>query len=142
MIVVDTNVISEPMRPAGNPNVERWLDSEMAAGRLFLASTSLGELLSGMGRMPLGKRRAELEIKLELELRTRFRRRVLAFDEAAARAYALITERARTRGIAVSIADGQIAAIAETNDMIVATRDVKPFRGVGLRVINPWEDGA
>lgn len=142
MILVDTNVIFEPMRPAGNPSVKRWLDREMTAGRLFLASTSLGELLAGIGKMPLGKRSAELETKLELELRTRFQGRVLAFDEVAARAYASIIERARTRGIAVSIADGQIAAIAETNDMIVATRDVKPFRGIGLRVINPWDEGA
>lgn len=140
MIVVDTNVVSEPMRPAANPAVTRWLDREAATGRLFLTATSLGELLSGMAKMPVGRRRAELETKLDVELRTRFQGRVLAFDEVAARAYVSITERAKTRGIAIAIADGQIAAIAETQGMIVATRDVKPFRGLGLRVINPWEE--
>jgi predicted nucleic acid-binding protein len=99
-------------------------------------------MLAGLASMPIGRRRADLELRLEQLLARLFADRVLPFDEAAARRYGAIAGRARAIGIAISMPDCQIAAIAESNGMIVATRDVRPFRGIGLRVVNPWESGA
>jgi predicted nucleic acid-binding protein len=141
MIVVDTNVISEVTRAAGSRIIETWLDGHLAE-TLFVASTSVAEMLAGLASMPIGRRRADLELRLEQLLARLFADRVLPFDEAAARRYGAIAGRARAIGIAISMPDCQIAAIAESNGMIVATRDVRPFRGIGLRVVNPWESGA
>jgi hypothetical protein len=138
MIVVDTNVISDVTRAAGSPIIEAWLYGHSAES-LFMASTSIAEMLAGLATMTIGRRRSDLELRLELLLARLFADRVLPFDEAAARRYGTIAGRARAIGISISMPDCQIAAIAEANGFIVATRDVKPFRGVGLRVINPWE---
>lgn len=139
MIVVDTNVISESIRVGGIPRVQSWLDSHLAE-TLFVTATTLAELLAGLSTMPTGRRRRDLETKLELLFKRLFPDRLLPFDEQAARRYGEIVARARSSGIAISMADGQIAAIAEARGFAVATRDVMPFRGVGLHVINPWEE--
>lgn len=139
MIVVDTNVISETTRVGGNPHVGKWLDSHLAE-TLFVTATTLAELLAGLSTMPAGRRRRDLETQLELLFARLFPDRILPFDEEAARQYGTVAGRARAGGIALSMADGQIAAIAEARGFAVATRDVKPFRGMGLRVINPWEE--
>ena len=141
MILVDTNVISEPMRPLPEPTVLRWLDRQKVE-RLFLASTSLAEILTGISVMPDGQRKYEMQEDVEEHVARYFSGRILPYDERAARIYARLYSDARTRGRSISMPDCQIAAIAESNGMIVATRDVKPFRGVGLRVVNPWESGA
>ncbi len=141
MIVVDTNVVSEATRVAGSPIIEAWLDGHLAES-LFIASTSVAEMLAGLATMPAGRRRTDLELRLELLLARLFADRILPFDEAAARRYGALAGRARAVGIAISMPDCQIAAITEVNGFTVATRDVTPFRGVGVRVVNPWEDGA
>jgi predicted nucleic acid-binding protein len=141
MIVVDTNVISEPISLRPNKTVVRWLDRQRAPD-LFLASTSLAEALTGIMLLPDGPRKTGLLNGLEGIVVGRFGDRILPFDERAARAYARIYSQARARGIAISMPDCEIAAIAETNGCAVATRDVKPFRGFGLRVINPWDEDA
>jgi predicted nucleic acid-binding protein len=139
MIVVDTNVISEAIRVGGSARVETWLDSHLAE-TLFVAATTVAELLAGLSTMPAGRRRRDLETKLELLFARLFPDRILAFDEKAARRYGEIVARARSSGVAISMPDAQIAAIAIQHGFAVATRDVTPFRGVGLRVVNPWDE--
>jgi predicted nucleic acid-binding protein len=139
MIVLDTTVLSEPMRPGADPRVAAWLDRQ-AIDTLYLTTISLAELLVGMALLPLGKRRASLEARLSEVVGLFEERRLLPFDAPAARLCALLTARARAAGHAISFADGQIAAIAATRGFTVASRDTAPFIAAGLPVINPWEE--
>ncbi len=137
MIVLDTNVISEAMKPEPHPAVRAWLD-EQAAETLYLSSVTLAELLFGIGAMPGGRRKNALAETLDglLEL---FGERVLAFDTQAARHYADLAVKARAAGKGFPTPDGYIAAITAAHGFIVATRDTSPYEAAGLNVINPWE---
>lgn len=137
MIILDTNVVSEPMRPAGSPAVLDWLDRQ-AASTLFLTATSLSELMLGVEILPAGRRRDELRAGLAELLDTLFDSRILPFDAAAAHAFARLVAQARSAGRAISVADGQIAAIATAHGFRVATRDRAPFEAAGVPVIDPW----
>ena len=137
-MVVDTNVVSELMNPQTHPAVKAWLD-RIAAKELFLASTSLSELLLGVEILPEGKRKEGLSTALHELIQRLFESRILPFDQEAARAYAPLMARARSAGQTISVADGQIAAVASQHKFTVATRDVGPFAAAGLSVINPWE---
>lgn len=140
MIVLDTNVVSEAMKPGPHPVVQAWLD-EQAAETLYLSSVTLAELLFGIRTLPSGRRKDALAQTLDglLEL---FRDRLLAFDTDAARHYAELAAAARATGKGLSTPDGYIAAIAAARGFSVATRDVAPFRAAGVKVINPWETKA
>ena len=138
MIILDTNVVSEPLKPRFDPAVEAWLDQQPAE-TLYLTATSLAELRTGVALMPAGKRKAGLDQALSELLTNIFAGRILAFDEDAAEAYATLVSRARRAGLALSVGDAQIAAIATTRNFIVATRDTTPFVAAGVTVINPWE---
>jgi len=139
VIVLDTNVVSEPMRPRPSASVVEWLDRQ-AAETLFLTSMSLAELLSGVERLPAGRRRRGLETALADLIGTLFGGRILPFDEKAARKFASIAASAASRGFATSFADGQIAAIAAVHDFSIATRHSGPFSAAGLKVIDPWRE--
>lgn len=136
MIVLDTNVLSETMKPASNSAVRSWLNDQ-AAETLYLSSVSLAELLFGIGALPDGRRKAALTEMLGgvLEL---FGDRVLPFDAGAARHYADLAVKARANGKGFPTPDGYIAAIATSKGFIVATRDISPFEAAGLTVVNPW----
>ncbi|HTX41315.1 MAG TPA: type II toxin-antitoxin system VapC family toxin [Acidobacteriaceae bacterium] len=138
MIVLDTNVVSEPMKAHGDPRVRAWLDRQ-AIETLYLTATSLSELLTGVEMLPEGRRRQGLAAALNELLEKLFGSRILPFDKQAAVAYAQMASRARAEGKALSVADGQIAAIAAVQGFAVATRDAGPFVAAGVRVINPWE---
>lgn len=138
MIVLDTNVISEPLKPKGNPVVQAWLDRQ-AAETLYLTATSLSELLVGVAVLPDSKRKTGLDAALSELLTNLFGPRILAFDQRAAMAYASLVGRARSAGRHMSVADGQIAAIASVHGFTVATRDTAPFAAAGVPIINPWE---
>ncbi len=137
MILVDTNVVSEPMKAQGDLRVAAWLDRQ-SAETLFIATISIAEILFGVAALPAGRRRVRLAEAFEIEVQRLFAGRIMSFDLAAARAYASIMSGARARGLAVSVPDGQIAAIAAANRLSVATRDEAPFRAAGLRTVNPW----
>lgn len=139
MIVLDTNVVSEPMRPNGNAAVRAWLDRQVAE-TLYLTATSLSELLVGIEILPDGKRKEGLDTALSELLDMLFGSRILPFDRMAAIAYAPLVGRARAGGRPISVADGQIAAIAAVHGFTVATRDTAPFVAAGVPVINPWEE--
>ncbi|MCU6496231.1 type II toxin-antitoxin system VapC family toxin [Rugamonas sp. A1-17] len=137
MIILDTNVVSEPMKPSGSPAVQAWLDRHPAEN-LYLTATSLAELLVGIEILHDGKRKKQLAAALRSLMSKLFGTRILPFDQAAALSYASLMARARAAGRILSLADGQIAAIAKSRHFIVATRDTAPFNAIGLQVINPW----
>ena len=136
MILLDTNVVSEAMKPEPALAVRKWLD-EQAAETLYLSSVTIAELLFGIGALPKGKRKDKLTAALDgvLEL---FANRILSFDTSAARRYAELAVRARAAGKGFPTPDGYIAAIAASHDFAVASRDTSAFTAAGLAVINPW----
>ena len=141
MIILDTNVVLEPMKPDGDPGVQDWLDEQIAE-TLYITSISISELLLGVELLPDGKRKEGLAIALSDLLATLFGDRVLSFDLQAANMYAARISKARAAGRPISMADGQIAAIAAVHGFMVATRDTAPFVAAGVPVVNPRELGA
>jgi len=137
MIILDTNVVSEALKPAGKEAVIAWLD-EQSVDTLYLSATSLSELLFGVAIMPTGKRKIQIISGMDALLTNLFGARILPFDQDAAVAYSTLVSSARAAGTTVSIADGQIGAIASVHGYAVATRDVTPFKALGVPVINPW----
>ena len=138
MILLNTNVVSEPLRLSGDPAVVAWIDAQNVE-TLYLAAISLAELRFGVAALPSGKRKDTLHRNLERRVVPLFTGRILPFDAAASEAYAEIMALARTEGKAIGKADGYIAATAAVNGLIVATRDTSPFEAAGLNVINPWK---
>lgn len=138
MIILDTNVVSEALRPARDPAVVTWLDQQ-AAETLYLTAISLSELLIGIQIMPNGKRKTAISSALEALMSRLFESRILAFDQEAAVAYSVLISGARAVGKSVSMPDGQIGAIACVRGFCVATRDVVPFHTLGVPAINPWK---
>jgi predicted nucleic acid-binding protein len=137
MIILDTNVVSEAMKPEPHPAVRAWLNDQ-AADTLYLSSVTLAELLFGIGALPTGKRKDMLAQTLD-GLMGLFRDRVLPFDIDAARYYAGLAVAAKTGGRGFPTPDGYIAAIAASRGFIVASRETAPFEAAGISVINPWE---
>jgi predicted nucleic acid-binding protein len=138
MILLDTNVISEPQRREPNPRVLAWLDAQ-ALETLYLSAITVAELRAGIALMPVGKRRDSLHDNLEKRLLPMFANRVLSFDLACTKAYAELLAKSHAAGLAVETADALIAAIALANGFAVATRDSRPFEAAGVNVINPWQ---
>lgn len=126
------------MKPNGNPAVIAWLDRQLAE-TLYLTATSFSELLVGIEILPDGKRKQELNAALKELIIKLFGSRILPFDQQAAIAYAPLIGCAKLNGRSISVADGQIAAIANVHGFTIATRDVAPFVAAGVSVINPWE---
>ncbi len=137
MIVLDTNVVSEAMKPEPHPAVRAWLNDQ-AAETLYLSSVTLAELLFGIGTLPAGKRKDMLTQALD-GLMGLFRDRMLPFDTDAARHYAELAVTAKVVGRGFPTPDGYIAAIAASRNYIVASRDTAPYKAAGVSVINPWE---
>lgn len=137
MILLDTNVISEPLKVSGDPNVLAWIDAQHIE-TLYLSAISLAELRFGIAALPEGRRREMLHSSLEGRVLPLFAGRILPFDEPASIAYAALRAHARAAGLAIAPADGYIAAIAATHGLTVATRDTPPFEAAGITVINPW----
>ncbi len=138
MIMLDTNVISEPLRPDPESRVVDWLNTQ-AMETLCLSAITVAELRFGVALLPSGRRKATLQNNLENKLLPLFAGRVLPFDIAVTETYAEVMSQARKAGQSISTADGYIAATAAMNGMIIATRDTSPFAAAGLEVTNPWE---
>lgn len=137
MIVVDTNVISEPLRSRHDERVREWLNRQ-APETLYLSAVTVAELTLGVELLSEGGRKDDLREAVGSVIGEVFRGRILAFDGAVARTYASLIADARARGRSISFADGQIAATASRHGFAVATRDTGPFEACGLTVINPW----
>ncbi len=135
MIVLDTNIISEPTRPQPSPNVISWLNAQDRS-QVYTTTITQAEILLGLAAMPAGKRREMTAAHMNRILAEEFAGRILPFDSAAARE--LHTVARRKNGKYVIEPDSQIAAIAKAHDAILATRNIKHFRNSGLKLINPW----
>jgi toxin FitB len=138
MIILDTNVISELWRIEPNPNVLAWIDAQNVE-TLFLSAITVAELRYGLATMPEGKRRLIYEKRLEQEVLQIFADRVLAFDINTSKIYAALMAQARSEGKIISMADGNIAAIAVQHGFAISIRDTMPFAIAGIKVINPWQ---
>lgn len=139
MILLDTNVISEPLRPQPQASVTAWLDQQPVE-MLYLSAITVAELRFGIAILPDGRKKQLLSERLEQAVLPLFAGRILDFGIEAAAAYAQVRAKARVAGYAVAAADGYIAAIARAHDFAVATRDTSPFAAAGLSVINPFQE--
>lgn len=137
MIVLDTNVLSEPMQLAPEPVVVAWIDRRDQAD-LFTTSTVIAELAYGISRMPAGTRQQRLADSLDRVVTTEFLAGVLAFDLAAAVECGLLIAAAERQGRSLSFADAQIAAVCRVRGATLATRNVKDFADLGIELVNPW----
>lgn len=136
MIVLDTNVVSEAMKPEPDAAVRDWLD-EQVAETLYISSVTVAELLFGIGALPNGRRKQKLAAALDGMLPL-FEGRILAFDTDAARHYADLAVAARKAGKGFPTPDGYIAATAAAHGFTVATRDASAFDAAGIPIIDPW----
>jgi len=139
MILLDTNVVSEFMRPLPGPEVQSWISSQPPAA-LFISAVTEAELRLGLELLPPGKRRDGLEAALESMLAQDFADRILPFDRAAATAFAKIVAERRKLGRPIAQFDAQIASIARCRGASLATRNIADFTDCGIQVINPWRD--
>lgn len=137
MIILDTNVLSELLRPAPDPRVEQWLSAQDGLN-VYLTSISEAELRYGLAIMGNGKRRAALVDAVDRILREDLAGRILPFDSSAAQSYATIAAARRAAGRPIAQADCQIASIAHTRGATVATRNTPDFEGCEIDLINPW----
>lgn len=135
MIIIDTDVFSELVRPVPDPAVEAWVED---AGRdLYITAVTLAEVRFGLLRLAGGRRRYDLQEGMDALL-AEFDRRILPFDASAAECYAMVVVSRVAGGRPISTHDAQIAAICQAQGADLATRNVKDFEHLGLAVIDPW----
>ncbi len=137
MIILDTNVVSETMRPRPSAEVLAWLDAQ-AANELWLTSTVAAELMFGVARLPDGGCKQQFARSVSSMLERDFAGRVLPFDLAAASVLAELLARRECTGQSLSLADAQIASVCLAHGATLATRNQKHFAGLGLKIVNPW----
>lgn len=138
MILIDTNVLSEVMRPEPARPLVDWLNDQDSSG-LFISAITIAEIEFGLGILPDGQRRTVLRERFDRFIEEAFAFRVLPFDDSAARVYGDIMAGRRRSGRPLSVPDGQIAAISRSGAYSLATRNTRDFEGCGLELINPFE---
>jgi predicted nucleic acid-binding protein len=137
MIVLDTNVLSEPFKSKPSTKVLEWLDGQVAE-TLYMTTITRAELRFGVLRLPDGKRKKDLTGKIE-EVLDLFNGRTLAFDVEASEQLAQILARNERVGQKPPVPDAYIAAIAAAKRFAVATQNVNHFQSIGIPLINPWK---
>ena len=137
MMVLDTNVVSELMRAAPAESVMRWMADQPSAS-LYTTTITQAEILFGVALLPTGRRRASLLAAAEQMFEVDFAGKLLAFDSAAARAFADLASERQRKGRPAGTLDVQVAAIAQSRGAGVVTRNMTHFEGAGLTVIDPW----
>jgi toxin FitB len=135
--LIDTNVVSEWVRPRPHTRVVEWL-AEADEDRIFLSVVSLAELRHGVVRLPASRRRARLEEWLRHELPLRFESRILAVDEAIAAAWGDVVAEREKRGRPISTMDAFIAATARVRGLALVTRNATDFADSVTEIVNPW----
>lgn len=138
MIILDTNVLSELARRTPNEDVVAWLDS-LPPSEVATTAITAAELLYGVARLPVGRRKTELADTVRSVLEDEFHGRVEPFDVAAAGHLAVVVSTRDATGRPISVADAQIAAVCRKLRATLATRNVKDFEGAGIAVIDPWD---
>jgi predicted nucleic acid-binding protein len=136
--LVDTNVISEFIRPQPDPRVIGWLDAADPES-LFASVVTFGEIRLGIEDLPAGKRRAALEEWFEHGLPAWFDSHLLPVTKAIADRWGRLTISAKKKGVAITTADGFIAATALEHDLAIVTRNTRDFANCGAAVVSPWE---
>ena len=139
MIILDTNVVSELMRPVATPAVLKWV-SRHSADELYSSTIALAEILYGIEILPAGKRRTELLAGAERMFGIVLAGRIFVFDDQAAHVFAQIASAHRKIGRPIAELDAQIAAIAHVHGAALATRNTADFEGCDVPLINPWVD--
>jgi hypothetical protein len=137
VIVLDTNVVSEPLKPEPDAGVLAWLDAQAPAS-LYLTSITVAELLAGIAALPAGRRRNRLTQLVATRVLALFEGRILSFDMQAAHALAGVQAGAQGAGNPIGFADAAIASIVAAHGFALATRNVREFRGAGIGIIDPW----
>lgn len=138
MIIIDTNLLSEEMKQEPKPLVHKWFLSQVSE-HLYTTSICQAEILAGISVLPDGKRKTLLFEAAE-NIFGLFQGRILSFDSNAAKNYAEIISQRQAKGRPIDSFDAQIASIAKTVDMALATRNVKDFEYTGVKIINPWDE--
>lgn len=136
--LLDTNVISELVKPKPDENVRRWT-GETDESILFLSAVTLGEIRKGIDSLRPGTRRGRLESWLQVDLRARFRGRILPIDEAIADRWGAISAMAASKGKPVPVVDGLLAATALHHNLTLVTRNISDVGGTGVTILNPWQ---
>src|SRR5271170_2045105 len=136
--LLDTNCVSELVRPNPEPRVLEWVDSTDEA-ILYLSVLTLGEIRKGLAALPQGKRRSRREAWLEVELQARFSGRILSIDAAVADRWGLIAAAAKIKGKSLSAIDGLLAATAIHHNLTIVSQNVGDFTSTAVPVVNPWE---
>ena len=139
MIVLDTNVLSEALKPAPARTVLGWLAAQAPAA-VFTTTITVAEILYGIEVLPVGKRRVRLLSAVEKMFAEQFDERILPFDEEAARQFAGIAASRAAAGRPISQFDAMIAGIARSHRAAVATRNTSDFDRCGIRLIDPWAE--
>jgi predicted nucleic acid-binding protein len=137
MIVLDTNIVSELMRPAAVPGVVRWVAARPAS-TLYTTSITVAEILYGVELLPRGKRRDLLRAAALGMFDEEFAGRIAPFNDESARAYAELAVERRRLGRPISHFDAQIAAIVRATGATLATRNVVDFADCGIEIVDPW----
>ena len=138
MIILDTNVVSELMRPTPDTHVMRWFSSQSAED-LHVTAVTVSELFYGIELISTTRRRDTVRAAAEKMFEVVFADRVLTFEDRAARAFSQIASSRRRQGKPMSEFDAQIAAIKRIHSATLATRNPYVFEGCGVRLVNPWE---
>lgn len=136
--LLDTNIISETVRPKPEPKVLAWVEQRNPT-ELFLASMTIGELMRGARKIKEEPRRTTYERWIENDLLDQFEGRILAFDDKAARTWGRLMGDGDRKGLTPAAADTQIAAIAIDHGLILVTRNVRDFQNFDLEITNPWD---
>lgn len=139
MILLDTNVISDLMRPDPAPRVVFWLDSQ-ARENLRICAISVAEIRRGIWRLPDGKRKKRFWVVFERALTLSLNSEVISFDERAANTFGELAANRQKDGFNTGMLDLMIAAIALTHNAKLATRNTRDFDGCGIELINPWQE--
>lgn len=137
MIVLDTNIISEALRPKPDAHVLAWMHAQPAAS-LFTTTVTRAEVLYGVKLLPAGRRRDKLQAAVDAIFREDFAGRVLSFDDPAATLFAEIAADRKVAGRAISQFDAMIAAVARSRNATLATRNTQDFVDCGVTLVDPW----
>ena len=138
MILLDTNVVSEVMKVAPSANVLKWLNDQSSSA-VYVSTVTVGEIEYGLRILTDGRRRLQMKEKFEQFIALAFAQRVLGYDEAAARLYGEIMGVRKELGRPMSVPDGQIAAVARSHGLSIATRNTRDFEECGVDLLNPFD---
>lgn len=136
--LLDTNVVSELIRPEPDPNVATWV-SAADEDRLYLSVLTFAEIRHGIEQLPEGSRRERLRLWMETDLAGRFAGRILELDRAAAEAWGVMMAHAAAQGMRQPVMDTLFAATAKRHGMILVTRNLRDFRDTGIELLDPWQ---